>query len=62
SSPGLAARRPRRVLLARIPASPDPQGPSVHTPTWVSRPGLLSHPHEVPDVQLAHRVGHTQTL
>lgn len=66
SSSGLAAGRPRKVLLARV--LPNPPGPAsgtrpLSTPlTWVSGPGLLSHPHKVPDVQLAHRVGHMQPL
>ena len=63
SSAGRAAQRPRRVPLAQpithhaLPLA----SACLSTPlTWVSGTGLLGHPHEVPDVQLAHRVCHVQ--
>lgn len=65
SSPGLAARRPRKVRLACIPPHQAQPLIAALVPiplTWVPGPGLLSHPHEVPDMQFAHRVGHMQPL
>lgn len=65
SSPGLAARRPRKVRLACIPPHQAQPLIAALVPiplTWVPGPDLLSHPHEVPDMQFAHRVGHMQPL